>query len=261
MAIETFPPVNANYSNGLSPVQQSLTSGQRINQTADDPAGQAIVTALTTQIKQQDAATQNALQGINAIQIADGASESISAGLQRLNELSIQAQNGLLNPADRNALNAEFQEILKGIDQTAQSTNYNGINLLDNQNPSLDIQLGESTSTINLPDFTTAGLGISGLDIANPANAANALQTLSQTLDQFSQQRGQFGAQQNGLTSAVENLATQNLNTLSSRSQINDTDFARAFAEQSRQRVLEEANIALQAQSNIDRSRVLQLLA
>jgi len=258
MAIESFPPISA--YNNVSSAQQSLASGQRINQTADDPAGQAIVAAMTTQINQQDMATQNALQGINMIQVADGASEAINANLQRLNELSIQAQNGTLNASDRNALNTEFQQIMQGIDQMAQSTNYNGINLLDNQNPTLDIQLGEDSSTLNLPDFTTAGLGISGLDISNPTNAANALQTLTQTLEQFSQQRGQLGTQQNGLTSAVENLAIQNLNTLASRSQINDTDFARAFAEQNRQRVLEEAHIALQAQSNMDRSRVLQLL-
>lgn len=261
MAIETFPPISPNYNSGLSPVSQSLASGQRINQTADDPAGQAVVTALTTQVNQQDAATQNALQGVNAIQIADGASEGINTHLQRLNELAIQSQNGTLNPADRQALNAEFQTTLKSIDQIAQTTNYNGINLLDNQNPSLNINLGEGSSTINLPDFTSSGLGISGLDVSNPANAANALQTLSQSLDQFSQARGQFGAQQNGLTSAIDNLATQNLNTLASRSQINDTDFARAFAEQSRQQLLEQANVALQAQSNVDKSRVLQLLA
>ena len=256
-----LPPISSHYNNGLSPVQQSLATGQRINQTADDAAGQAIVTALTAQANQQDMATQNALQGIQVTQIADGASETINAHLQRLNELSIQAQNGTLNAADRNALNTEFQKTLKSIDQIAQTTNYNGLNLLDNQNPTLDIQLGDGSTTLNLPDFTTSGLGISGLGISNPANAANALQTLSQTLDQMSQQRSQFGAQQNGLTHAIDNLANQNLNTLATRSQISDTDYARAAAEQSRQKILEEANIALQAQSNMDRSRVLQLLA
>lgn len=260
MAIESFPPISPNYYTPSS-AAESLASGQRINRSADDPAGQAVVTALSTQANQQTAATQNAQQGTQVLQIADGASEAIGDTLQRLNELAIRAQNGTFNPADRNALNAEFQEQLKSIDQIAQSTNYNGINLLDNQNSTLDIALGDSAATLNLPDFTTAGLGISALDISNPANAATALQTLSDTLDQFSEQRSTFGAQQNGLNAIQNNLSQQNLNTLASRSTINDTDFARAFAEQSRQQLLEQASIALQSQSNVDKSQVLKLLA
>jgi flagellin len=70
-----------------------------------------------------------------------------------------------------------------------------------------------------------------------------------------------FGAQQNALTSAADNLMNQNVNTQASRSQINDTDFARAVTEQSRQQILQQTQIAMQAQGNRTQSDVLALLA
>ena len=261
MAITGYSPISSSlYTPNIDSVAQTLTSGQRINQSADDAAGQAIVTSLSSQINTQDMATRNASDGISLLQTADGASESITASLQRMNELAIQASNGTLNDSQRNVLNQEFQQNLQGINQIAENTSFNNQNLLNGENSSLNIALGETGSQINLPNLTSDGLAISGLDISNPANAATALGGLSSAIEQLSTSRSEFGAQQNGLTSAVDNMQNQNINAYAARSQINDTDFARSLTEQVRLNVQQDSAIAMQAQGNQSRASVLQLL-
>ena len=163
MAITGYSSISSSlYSSNIDSVAQTLTSGQRINQSADDVAGQAIITSLSSRINTQDMATRNANDGISLLQTADGASESITASLQRMNELAIQASNGTLNDSQRNALNQEFQQNLQGINQIAENTSFNNQNLLNGENSSLNIALGESGSQINLPNLTSDGLAISG---------------------------------------------------------------------------------------------------
>lgn len=261
MAIQNnFSISSLNYSPELNRVNQSLTSGLAINQSSDNPAGQAVVAALTSQINTQDIATRNANDGISLLQTADGASESITANLQRLNELAIQAQNGTLNDSQRAIINQEFQQNLESINQTVSGTQFNGQNLLDGSNPNINIALGETTAGLALPDQSTAGLALNGLDVLNPANAATALNGIAGAIEQIGLQRAEFGAQQNGLTSAVDNLQSQNINSQASRSQILDTNYAQAVAEQVRLNILQDASIAMQSQTNQSRGSVLQLL-
>lgn len=261
MAITPYSPVSNIYNSPeINNLQQSLTSGQRINNAADDPAGLAVVTALTTQINTQDVGIQNANNGISLIQTADGASASINGYLARMNELAVQAANGTLNDSQRSILNLEFQQNLEALNGVANNTQFNGQTLLNGDTSNLDIALGEGSSTLNLPNQTSTALGIDGLDILNPANASSALEGISSAVDLISQQRAEFGAQQNGLTSAIDNLQNQNVNSQASRSQILDTDFAKAIAEQIRQNILQDSSIAMQAQNNQSRASVLQLL-
>ncbi|WP_373019441.1 flagellin [Thiomicrorhabdus sp.] len=260
MAIESFGPIPASaYTSSLSSVS-SMASGSQINQSSDNPAGQAVVSTLTSQINAQDMASRNANDGISMIQTADAGSQAINNSLLRMNELAIQAQNGTLNSQQRSMLNQEFQQNLENVNSIANNTSFNGINLLNADTSSVDIAMTDSSSTLNFPNMTIDSLGLSGLDISNPANAGLALQGLNLANEQMLNNRSQFGAQQNGLTSAVNNMSNQNLNALSTRSQISDTDFARAIAEQVRQSILNESTVMMQAQNNQSRGNVLQLL-
>lgn len=255
-------PISPSYFNQINQVNQTLESGRQINSAAENPAGSAIVSALTAQVNSRDIATQNANQGIGLLQTADGASNSIGQALLRMNELALQAQNGTLNDEQRGALNAEFQQNIQSINQTAQNTAFNGQSLLNGQSPSVNINLGDSSnSTLTLPNQSSDGLAISGLNIGNAADASLAFAGVTNALEQLTTQRGEFGAQQNGLVRAIDNLASQNINSQASRSQISDTDFARAMTEKIRQQTLNESSIAMQAQSNQTRGNVLQLLS
>lgn len=261
MAINGYSPITSSlYTSGVNPTAQSLASGQRINQTADDAAGQAVVTSFTSQINTQDMATRNANDGISALQTADGASASITSYLQRMNELSLQAANGTLNDSQRSALNQEFQQNLQGINQVAESTSFNNQNLLNGDTTNLSIALGDTSTTLNLPNFTSDGLAINGLDISSLGGASSALESITTALEQISTQRSEFGAQQNGLSSAVSNIQNQNTNAYAARSQINDSDYARSITEQVRQNILQDSAIAMQGQNNQSKASILQLL-
>lgn len=244
----------------VNSTNQALTSGSRINTAADNASGAAVVNALTTQINGQDIASRNAVDGISLLQTADGASTIITERLQRMNELALQASNGTLNDAQRSILNQEFQQNLAGINEIAQGTSFNQQTLLNGELNTLDIALGETSATLNLPNLSSDGLGLSGLSIDNPSNAATVLQGLGNALQSVNQTRSEFGAQQNGLLAQYDNLQSQNVNAQASRSQINDTDYAQAVSEQVRQNILTDAQIAMQSQSNQNRASVLQLL-
>ena len=254
--------VNSLYSSNLSSINQTLSSGQRINSASDDPAGLAILSSLNTQISAQDMGVQNANAGISMLQTADGASDRITQSLQRMNELSLQAMNGTLNASQRDMLNGEFQQNLQNINQIVESTRFNGQTLLNGELNSVNIALGaESNSTLTLPTLTTDALSITGLNISDPANASTALASVTTAIEQLSTSRAEFGAQQNGLTSSIDNIQSQNVASYATKSQLSDTDFAKAIAEQSRQNILNESAIAMQSQGNQSKAAVLQLLS
>jgi len=215
----------------------------------------------SSKIKDQDIGVQNANAGINLLQTADGASNSITQQLQRLSELSLQAQNGTYSDAQRSMLDQEFQQGLKSINQFAESTSFNGIKLLNADTPAIDIALGpDNTSTLQLPDLTTNSLGLTGTDISTNSNAEAVQSQITDVLGLISDSRAQLGSQQNGLVSAANNLMNQNVNSQSTRSQINDTDYAKTVTDQARQQVLNNASVAMLAQRNQNYGNVLPLL-
>ena len=243
----------------LNTPMAQLTSGKRINRTADDAAGAAIVQALTAQIKGADMGYRNANDGIGLLQTADGALESYTQGLQRMRELALQAASGTLNTSQRQMLQEEFNQIRTELGRMVESTDFNGRKLL-NQNQQLNIQLGDSQATLELKDMRPETLGLDTLDITNPANALNAIDSLDNTLKTLAESRAQLGAQQNGLVSAADTLQTKRLNELAARSQISDADMARAFADLTRNQILQQAWLAMQGQANANEKNVLNLL-
>ena len=261
MAIESYSPTSSNsVISNMQTLNTSLASGSRINQSVDNPAGQAIVSKLTSQVNTQDIAVQNANSGINLLQTASAGAQNINVSILRMNELAIQAQNGTLNAQQRNILNQEFQQNLESINGLVNNTRFNGLNLLNGDANAINIALGDSNNTLNLANLSSDSLGLSGLDISDPSNAGNALQGLQLASEHLLNSQSQFGSQQNGLRASIENISNQNLNTLSTRSQISDTDFARAITEQVRQSILNESSLSMQVQNNQSRENVLQLL-
>ena len=87
---------------------ERLATGRRINSASDDAAGLAIGSKMESQIRGLSQAVRNANDGISMIQTADGAAIEIGDMLQRMRELSVQAQNGTNAAADLINLNKEF---------------------------------------------------------------------------------------------------------------------------------------------------------
>ena len=133
----------------LDQASERLASGRRINSAADDAAGLAITNRQTSQIRGLDQAIRNANDGISLIQTAEGALDETTNILQRMRELSIQSSNGIYSNSDRATLDAEVQQLKAEIDRIAETTAFNGQNILDGSLGELSLQVGsEADETI-----------------------------------------------------------------------------------------------------------------
>ena len=139
-----------------------LSSGLRINSAKDDAAGLAISERFTSQIRGSNQAVRNANDGISLAQTAEGALKSSGDILQRIRELAVQSANATNSASDRNALNAEVNQLTSELDRIAQTTEFNGRKLLDGSFTSAQFQVGANanqTITATSSNFSTNSYG------------------------------------------------------------------------------------------------------
>lgn len=129
-ALNSYNQLSGN-NNALAKNLQKLSSGYKINSAADNAAGLAISEKMRAQITGLETAQQNAQDGISLVQTGEGALTEVHAMLNRMVELATQASNGTYSDTDRQKLQDEIIELQDEIDRIADSTNFNGINLLD----------------------------------------------------------------------------------------------------------------------------------
>ena len=255
----------ANHSNQLQSSFARLSSGLRIVSAADDPAGLGISERMRSEIRSLKMAQRNAQDGVSLVQTAEGALSEVSGNLIRMRELAVEAANGTLNTADRTSLDQEFQALDDEIDRVASETEFNGIALLDGTNATIDIQVGTSsgqTISINTVDMQSGagGLVISALDVTTVANASAALGGLDSAIDAVVAQRGDFGASQNRLSSAMRSIATAKENLSGAESRIRDVDVASETAELTKNRILQQAATSVLGQANTQPQLAMSLL-
>lgn len=255
--------------NSLGKTMEKLSSGYRINRAADDAAGLAISEKMRYQINGLNQAQRNAQDGISLLQTAEGALTEVHAMLQRMNTLANQAATGTYDDdGDREALQSEVEALLAEINNIADSTNFNGIKLLDGSQSSVTFQIGVASSntiTADLANMKTSELGASGsalsaIDISTQSGASQALAVIETAIKQVSTQRGEFGAVQNRLEHTINNLGVTSENLSASESRIRDADMAQEMTKFTKQQILVQAGTAMLAQANARPQSVLQLL-
>jgi flagellin len=121
---------------------QRLSSGLRINSAKDDAAGMGISERMTTQIKGLTQAARNANDGVSLAQTAEGALASSNDILQRVRELAVQSSNASNSASDRQAIQAEVNQLTAELDRIANTTNFNGEKLLDGSMGTATFQIG-----------------------------------------------------------------------------------------------------------------------
>ena len=139
-----------------------LSSGLRINSAKDDAAGLSISERFTSQIRGLNQAARNANDGISLAQTAEGALGASNTILQRIRELAVQSANATNSSSDRAALNQEVSQLGAELNRIAQTTQFNGQNILDGSFTSADFQVGANANqTINATtaNFTTSKYG------------------------------------------------------------------------------------------------------
>ncbi len=126
----TYNALNAT-NKAIEKTSRALSTGLKAAMAVDDAAGFAMGLAMSAQVAGVDRAIRNSQDGISMLQTAEGGLSQMNSVLQRMRELSIQAANDSLTAQDRSYLQAEIDELRKGIDSAAASTTFNGKRLLD----------------------------------------------------------------------------------------------------------------------------------
>ena len=264
----------------LTAAMEQLSTGKKINSASDNAAGLAITTRMTSQIRGLDQAVRNAYDAVSMVQTAEGALDEITAMLQRMRELAIQSGTGTTDSVDRTYLNQEYVALRAEIDRVADNTEWNGRVILNgNAGASaggglsavtFQVGAGEAqTIAVNFGNFTNtdgsmstlASTRLSAPSIASAVSvASNAITSLDTAITAVSNQRASFGAVNNRLIHAVDNLTNISTNAAQTRSRIMDTDYAAATSELARTQIIQQAGTAMLAQANQLPGTVLQLL-
>jgi flagellin len=278
----------------MGQAMERLSTGQRINSAADDAAGLAISSKMTSQVRGLDQAVRNGNDAISMIQTADGALIEVSNMLQRMRELAVQAATGTNGDTDKAALQTEFAALRSQIDSIATGTTWNGEKVFgQTADVAKGFQVGANAGqqiSVTFKNFQTAGnsgativnsqfvslnsnanglLKISDINLeasmVNPpgivaGNPNDALYMLDKALANVSTERATYGAAINRLEYAVDNLANVSQNTAASRSRILDADYASESTELARTQIIQQAGTAMLAQANQQAQSVLALL-
>jgi len=252
-------------NNNAAKAMEKLSSGLRINRAGDDAAGLSISEKMRAQIRGLDQGARNAQDGISLIQTAEGGLNETHAILQRMRELAVQAANDTNQTKDREAIKTEIDELLKEIDHIANSTTFNGQNLL-NSTSSLTLQIGPGTQydslSFDLSDFKAdrTALQIGNLSVGTNKQATDSIDLIDNAIEKVSTARAKLGANQNRLEHTITNLNTMSENLTASESRIRDVDMAKEMMNFSKNSILTQAAQAMLAQANQQPQGVLQLL-
>ena len=263
-------------SSRLSRSIERISSGIRINKGSDDAAGLAISEGLRSDIRALRQATRNANDGMSLVNVAEGALNEQSGILIRLRELASQAATGTVGSTERASIQLEFSALRQELTRIANTTEFNGIGLIDGSLASSVastshtlIQIGidntansrlDLNNTLALDAVTAEKLGLNVLSVSASAEALTALASIETAIASVTASRGKVGAIQNRLQRSVSSLSISTENLQAAESAIRDADIAHEIAELTRNQILVQTSTAMVGQSNLIPQSVLQLL-
>ena len=277
--------LSANASNGQKNLEK-LSSGYRINRSADDAAGLAISEQMRSKINGLDQATANANDAIGLIQTAEGALTETHSMLQRMVTLATQSANGTYNSTARTAIGEEVTALKAELNRIASTTDYNGVKPLNTGNApgaaaaatgtpgpggaaaapaagGIVVQIGPTageTLTIATAKMGSTALGVNAVDVSTVSKANSAITTINKAINSVSTHRAKLGASQNRLEHTINNLKTTNENMTAAESRIRDTDMAKEMAAFTKNNILNQAAQSMLSQANQQPQGVLSLL-
>jgi flagellin len=247
---------------------EKLSSGSRINRAGDDAAGLAISERLRANIRSMKQATRNANDGVGLVQTAEGGMNEISNILVRLRELSIQSASDTIGPTERGFVDKEVQSLKAEIDRISNSTEFNGIRLLNGTADALEIQVGLYNNPTQdrfvfdtAPNETTLkALGLGDISTMTRESSQTNLAALDSAITRLNENRSNLGALQNRLQSSINNMTIYRENLEGANARIRDTDMAEETSELTKANILSQAAISVLGQANQNPQLALKLL-
>ncbi len=255
-------------SNQQGAAMARLSSGYRINNASDDAAGLAISEGMKANIRGLRQANRNANDGISLVQIAEGSLSEVSNMLTRLRELAIQASSDTIGDRERGYTDVEYQQLKEEIERVAQTTEFNGVPLINGIGGIFDIQVGIKNDQFNdrvsfdstVTNSTLEGLGLTELSVSDKLSAQSSLTFVDDAINAVSGMRANIGAFQSRLQSASSNLMVSDENLSAANSRIRDTDVAAESTNLAKTNILMQAATAVLGQANTQQQLALKLL-
>ena len=268
----------------IDSAMQRLSTGSRINNAKDDAAGQAIATRLTAEIQGLEIASRNVADGQSLVDTAEGALQETHTLLLRMREIGVQAANGTLSTSDNEALDAEFQQLVKEIDRIAQNTTWAGAALLNgdaagaedstatfsfqagvgnnsgNDVFSVTVKNADATTLDIYAEQTVGGVTSNSVGLLSQSSAQTAIGLVDTAIATVSSERANLGAVSNRMASTMANLDQIRVNLTASKGRIADADFAAETANLAKGQILQQAATAMLAQANASKQQVLTLI-
>ena len=257
---------------------ERMTTGYKINSAADDAAGYAVATKMSTKLSSIDVCQDNVAMGSSLLSTLSSNYDLISTHLQRIRDLTEEAGNGTYGADALEAIAAEITARWDEIDRIAASSEFNGINLMTGGG-AVSIRCGVGTTandTITLADTIFATATAEGLQGTSPTTKANfikaikketgaptieaALGQIDKALAEVTKRQTNIGAYQNRLDSASEALEVQYSNVTSSLSTIKDADVAAESSAYIKAQILQQASATLLSTANQSPSVALNLI-
>lgn len=259
---------------------EKLSSGLRINKSADDGSGLGIADNLRTQSTSISQAIDNGNSAAKLLQLADKAMAEQSNILDILKQKLIQAKTDTTSPEGRKMIQTEIRKLLEQIDHIGINTNYNETYLLvEREKGSRDLSysdvgavegvkfhMGEDAKdTVQGPSgikATSDGLGLEGLYTSELTTdvAGEYMGKIDDALHLLNEWRGDYGSIQKQIESSVRNLMTQETNLKAAESIIRDVDYAKESANFSHKNIISQAGSFTISQSNNIKTNMLNSL-
>lgn len=266
--------------NALSTSMTRLSTGFRINSSADDAAGLQIATRLKAQTSGMAVAMRNTQNSVSMLQTADGALSEVSNILVRMKDLATQAADASSTTDDQDAMQAEYDALGNELNNIMKNTKFAGAALLSGGTVAgeMNFQIGASTDEKMTLDLSAAGTvgSMADLDSALEAVTANyatqdtggsemsganaIIDTISDAITALGATRSALGAAANRLDHVYNNLSNISTNTKNATGRIMDVDFATESANMTSKQMLMQAGTAMLKQTNSMSSMVMSLL-
>ncbi len=274
MALNAANNLTNHYGN-LSTSTARLSSGLRVNGASDDAAGLAIRELMRADIAALNQGVRNANDAISLLQTADGALGIIDAQLIRMKELAEQAATGTYDSTQRLMIESEYQSLASEITRIANSTDFNGVKLIDGtlsgdhdgdpltSTGSLLVHFGSKNDSaedyyyIRIGNSTSSALGLGNSSVADAGHtlstqsqAQASLVAITDAIVSKDKIRAHIGAMQNRLEATVDNLTVQSENMAAAESRISDVDVSMEMTNFVRNQILTQSAVAMLGQAN-----------
>ena len=244
----------------LSKSLQRLSSGSKITSPEDDVAGQAVSMRFDAQISRIGAAKTNLGDAVSFSQTQDGFLQKVAAGLDRMSELTILAQDVTKSDTDRQLYQKEFSTLGAYINDLT-TKDFNGVTLFDGAALNVTIDSEGNTFTMNGVDLSIGTYSAAtGANVATTTSAAAALTAVKAAIVQLSNDRASVGANVSRLTTTLDQLGVLSDNLSAANSRIKDVDVAEESTSYAKYNILVQAGTAMLAQANAQPQSVLKLL-